>query len=293
MNGMRPKIYGTFDISNERYHEMPGISRSAISELKKSPLHYYEKYLSPHKPEEKKSSPAMSIGSAVHCLVLEPHNFSSAFSVCTKVDGRSKEGRKYNESFRKLSAGKIILNEEEYKIALNISESILKHPRASSFLAGNISVEKSLFWEDKDSGLVCKARPDLWNKDFNLVCEIKTTRNASEEYFSRVAIEENYHIQAAMQIDAIKAIKGNEIEYFTFIAAPNEPPYMPYVYNMPLEVIEIGRREYKQALMIIKICHEREKWTEDRDSVVELNFNDYLLRSNKLYKLAESYQCQI
>ncbi|MDQ8040096.1 MAG: hypothetical protein REH83_06790, partial [Rickettsiella sp.] len=39
---MEPGIY---DISNEAYHQGPGISRSALMKFKRSPYHYWYEYI--------------------------------------------------------------------------------------------------------------------------------------------------------------------------------------------------------------------------------------------------------
>lgn len=286
-------IEGIFDISNDGYHEMEGISRSAISELKKSPLHYWEKFINPERCKDKKTSPAMAIGSAVHCLVMEPEKFDLDFAIEKKVDGRTNSGKEYKSKFSIENKGKTIIGEDDYSTAKNISAAIIDHPKAYCFMTGDFCVEKSLFWIDKDSGMRCKARPDIWNKSLNLICDIKTTRDASAGFFSRSAIDHDYHIQAAMQIDAVYELTGEIIEYFTFIAAPNDPPHRPYIYNLSKDAIEAGRKEYKEALIVIKECMRRNKWTEDRDSVCDLFFSDYQLNSRTIQNLSEIYQCQI
>ena len=85
---MEPGIY---DISNEAYHQGPGISRSALLEFKKSPYHYWYKYKNPdYIPES--PTPAQILGHALHTAILEPEKVEEQFVVLPKVDKRTKAG---------------------------------------------------------------------------------------------------------------------------------------------------------------------------------------------------------
>jgi hypothetical protein len=278
---------GIYDISNDEYHASEGISRSAISELKKSPLHYYYRYLSHERPPQKQSS-AMAIGSAVHTLVLEPNNFNKEFAIMKEINLRTKAGREAKEQFKLESAGKIFIKEEEFNTASAIAQSILEHSKTQKLLQ-QAMVEKSIYWVDEETDLLCKARPDVWNPTINIICDLKTSNDPSPDAFVYAVKRNDYHIQAAMQVDGVLLTTGEKIDSFTFIAAPNEPPYKPYFYVLPDEVIEQGRREYKDALKILKKCFETNKWDVERECVQSLVFSEYSLNINPLHRLMEAY----
>ncbi len=96
---MEPGIY---DISNAEYHADGAISRSAISELRNSPLEYWHKYLNKDYVKEKPTA-AMIFGGLVNTLILEPEDFSANYAVRAKVDGRTAEGKKYNKEFEEIN----------------------------------------------------------------------------------------------------------------------------------------------------------------------------------------------
>lgn len=281
---MKPGIY---DIKNHEYHSCEGISRSAISEFKKSPLHYWYNYLNPEKPK-KEETKSMRIGSAVHCLVLEPAIFDDEFIVSRKF-GRKKKDKEDKAQFEIINAGKILLSEDEYRDAKEIAISIIEHPHTEKFLSGSFSVEKSIFWIDEESEILCKARPDIWQKDIEVICDIKTTNDASLDSFTYSVRKSNYHIQAAMQIDAIFATTGSKVETFCILAAPNEKPYKPYIYVLDENVIELGRKEYKNALKLLKKCTETNKWDLEREQPLNVLHH---LEKPLLHTLMEIYECQ-
>jgi len=290
---MEDKDYttGIYDISNEEYHKHKGISRSAISELKKSPLHYWDKYINPE-PKEPKASPAfLLVGSAVHTLVLEPEKFLEEFAVMEKVDLRTTKGKDYLKSFEENAVGKKILREEDAILAKAISKAALDNKSVSKLLSGALSIEKSLFWVDEESGLVCKARPDIWSHTYSMLCDLKTTNDASPENFIYSVHRYNYHIQAAMQIDAVFRNTGELVEHFTIIAAPTDAPHKPYVYELDELTIEQGRREYKDALKLLRKCYDNQKWDLDRETITKINMPPYTLNQNPFHTLMEIYEC--
>ena len=65
-------------MNNSDYFAMPGLSYSGIKDLLVSPLHYWHRNVNPER-EERKETPAMRLGSALHCAVLEPKRFEQQY----------------------------------------------------------------------------------------------------------------------------------------------------------------------------------------------------------------------
>lgn len=78
--------------SNEEYHGGAGISASGLKMLDKSPLHFWAEYLDPYKPDEDRKA-AFVIGSAVHCAVLEAHDFPHRYGIKPDVSGATLKGK--------------------------------------------------------------------------------------------------------------------------------------------------------------------------------------------------------
>ena len=74
-SSMEPGIH---TISNDAYHNGPGISRSGLMEFKRSPYHYWYKYLNPYYVEDS-ATPAQIFGNALHEFIL-------IISVCKPVN---------------------------------------------------------------------------------------------------------------------------------------------------------------------------------------------------------------
>lgn len=72
---MQPGIYD--NITNEQYHSGPGVSKSSLDLIAKSPALYRGITTG---EIERKSSPAFALGTAFHMYCLEPQEFSKAYS---------------------------------------------------------------------------------------------------------------------------------------------------------------------------------------------------------------------
>jgi exodeoxyribonuclease VIII len=87
---MKTGIYA--GISNDAYHGGPGVSKSGLDLIARSPLHYWTRYLDPQRtPTE--PTPSMRLGTAIHTAVLEPGEFAKRHHVAPVVDRRTKDGK--------------------------------------------------------------------------------------------------------------------------------------------------------------------------------------------------------
>lgn len=249
---MQPGIY---DISNADYHASDGISRSGISELLRSPLHYWDIYLNQDR-EAKATTPQMLLGETVHTLVLEPKTFNERFYVGKKPRLNTKSGKAEYQAYLEASSGKTVIPDELLAKALKMRDSVLHHPVASQFLNGEI--EKSIYWTDEETGVLCKARPDIWHE--KVIFDLKTAASADSKHFSRAIFDNNYHIQAAMCLDAVASTGKPYHANFGFIVVESARPFVTALYILNDDAIDLGRQEYKEALKVFKQCKESNLW---------------------------------
>src|SRR6185312_349797 len=288
LKAMKPGIY---DIPNEDYHRCNGISRSGISTLKISPLHFWDRYINPDKPPHK-SSPYMLLGSVVHTLILEPDLFDEQYMVVKKVNGATKEGKAYKAEIEAIIGDKTAIDEELFEKAMTMVTSVENHEKSMRVLE-NALIERSIYWIDVESELLCKTRPDIWNDNLKILADLKTSGSPTPIDFAYEALKGDYHIQAAMQIDGVYDRTGQIIEDFCFIVIPNERPFCPYVYHMPPAMIDRGRREYKDALKVAKKCFQLNKWDCERELILPMQFVDHQLSKNSFLPLKEIYDVRI
>ena len=76
-----PGIY--FDLSNAEYHGGPGVSKSGLDLIAKSPLHF-DAARKAANDDEREPTPAQRFGSAFHALVLEPEVFRAEYCLALR-----------------------------------------------------------------------------------------------------------------------------------------------------------------------------------------------------------------
>ena len=257
------KVYqpGVYDISNEEYHASVGISRSAISEFMISPLHYWDRYINPDKPPFKKSK-SLDVGAAAHVYLLENEKFHATYKVMPKFSGKGMKAKK--EAFEAEYKGKTFISQKNFDNVMGIVKSIESHLTAKKLIEGAV-YEKSIYWIDEDTGLLCKARPDIWHSTF--IADLKTTECAKANKFEYSLGDYDYHIQAAMILDAVKAAALEEHMNYFFVAAETKRPYPAASYPLNHQSIYQGRDEYKSELYKMKECFTKNEWPgyEDRE----------------------------
>ncbi|MBC96427.1 MAG: hypothetical protein CME63_01650 [Halobacteriovoraceae bacterium] len=225
-------------MSNSEYHSNEAIGSTLLKGIhSKTVLHAINK-----KFEE---TPSLILGSATHAAILEPETFKKEYAVAPKVDRRTKEGKAMWASFVAESNGKTVLTEDQSLVVDSISHSVLSHPVAKKVLTGGES-ESSYFAQDEKTGLMLKCRPDYVNG--GALIDLKTTRDASFEGFSKQIGQLGYHLQAAFYLDVFNKANGTDFKDFFFVAVENVAPYGVAVYQLDEAHIDAGRAAYRAAL---------------------------------------------
>lgn len=270
---------GVHDIPNDVYHSSSGISRSGVMRFKQSPWHYWHRYLNPEKTEAF-CSPAMKLGELVHALVLEPEQFKERYAVkpelldvpkvgLLKDLGREEydiqkdiqqsvkdENFRIMETFDLNTEGKELISFDMFHEARLYADAVLKDNIAQSLFT-DVSVEKSIYFTHKPTGLQCKVRPDAWAG--SIVTDLKTCKDASYRAFQSSAYSGGYFIQAAMIKEALESI-GQRLEKFIFYCVEKSPCVPCTYYIVDDDSLERGLNEFNTVMYGIAHCLETNKW---------------------------------
>lgn len=257
-------------LTNAEYHARPEVSKSGLDLIRRSPLHYWNRYLNPNRIVEPPTA-AMVIGSALHARVLEPHLYDDEYVVAPEgIDRRTKEGKLRWADFEAEADGKTVLKAEDAAQIEAMARAVHKHPAASAILRLPGKCEQSYFWTDETSGEACKCRPDWHSDDRRLIADVKTTDDASPRGFMRSVIKYRYHVQAAFYSQGIGA------EQFLFIAVEKKPPFAVAVYATPPELLEKGLIYAVQDLRQLATCRAENRWPGYGDEIQSLVVPDWL-----------------
>lgn len=254
--------FGIFEnIDFNTYKSFPGVHKSTLSEMSRSPAHYKWAL-----ENQRESTPAMRFGSLVHSLVLEPSAFDDVYYVASETVRR---GTKAWDALEAKAGGREIVKPDDMEAACAMRDSILAHPKAWEVLAACTMRETSIVWSDAHTGLKCKARTDAMSVEHSVIVDIKTCQDASHSAFIKDIVSYKYHWQAAMYADGAEAIAKKPF-MFVFIAVEKTPPYGVGVYLISEAFISAGRKGYKDALNEVLFCITNNTWPCYDDGAVEI-----------------------
>lgn len=247
---------GIYNLSNEDYHKGPGVSRSRLMELRRSPLHYWYKHMSQEYVIEN-DTVAKTLGAALNTILLEPDKFDDQFMLVPKIDKRTKAGAEQWKKIQVELGDKTILTEPQFNELKEMEKSFRRNSLISE-LVKKANIEPSLYWIESDTGILCKARPDILGA--TLVGDLKTAYDGSPWTFSKALLDYGYHIQAAMIREGLKAINGIDMKYFWFIVIEKSAPYVVSTYKLDEPALDKGYEEFKRLLALYKHCLDQNDW---------------------------------
>ncbi|QHC08928.1 exodeoxyribonuclease VIII [Aeromonas veronii] len=246
-------------LSNEEYHSGPGISKSQLDDIAESPATYIWRKSAPVDEEKLK---ALDMGTALHCLLLEPEEFKDRFIIAPKFNRQTKLGKAEEAEFLANCAelGKTILSFEDDRKLQLMRESVFAHPDARWLLEQDGLCEGSLYWTDRETEELCRCRPDKKLNNFPILADVKKVDDMGR--FERHVEEFRYHVQDAMYSDGFREIY-DEIPEFIFIAVSSSIEcgrYPVRVRPLEQEWKEAGKDLYRRDLNKFHKCRVNNDW---------------------------------
>lgn len=250
-------------LSNAAYHQHPAVSKSHLDEAHKSGRHYWARYLDPNrvKPEP---TPAMTLGSGFHAMVLEPDVYEQEFCVAPEIKRTTKAGREEWAAFVADNKKKTILTADQVALCQAMTESVFSHPAAKAILNLDGEAEQTFTWTDEQTGEACKCRPDYLVD--GMAIDLKTTVDASPEGFAKSVNNFRYHVQANWYLRG-----APNASQFVFIAVEKTPPFAVAVYVASPEMVAAGGRAADQDLANLAEWRREDRWPSYSNQIETLN----------------------
>jgi hypothetical protein len=169
--------------------------------------------------------------------------------------------------------GKTPLLAKEYAVVQAMAAALRAHEFAYNlFRPGSGQPEQSLFWRDKDTSVMRRARLDwLRNPPKEgrrlLVPDYKSTRSADIDSIHKAMHEYGYARQAAWYLDGVLALGLAEKAAFVFVFQEKTAPYLVTVAEPDALTVEAGRFYNRQALHVLAECTRTGRWPGYFDGV--------------------------
>jgi hypothetical protein len=243
----RPGIYLRGELE---YSAIDAINYSTLKEMAKSPKHYRHAL-----KNGRVETAAMTKGTAAHIAVLEPERFATEYAV---FEGKRRAGKAW-EAFEAeaTSKGRKILKEVDLDAAIRLRDAVRSDAVAAACFSGG-HAEVTLVWQDEETGLMCKGRVDFLRND-NVISDLKTSRDVEPFWFGRDVARLQYHVQAAMYLDALETLTKKTAQ-FKVVAVESAEPYDVVVYGLGEDVIGPGRDAYRTLLKRVAECRANNEW---------------------------------
>lgn len=256
----------------EVYHvrNLGEANASGLTQMLRSPAHFKEWV---EHPEADKTSPALEFGRAFHCATLEPDVFEARYVVVPGDAPRYPTDAQWNAKGKRSpdsqaavdywlqwnadNGSRTRLSAADYDRARRMADSVRAHPVARGLLVGG-DRETTMRWIDEETGIPCRARPDL-RAEGEFTMDLKSTRDASHEGFARSVAGFHYDLQQSFYLAAEKAL-AKPVRYFIFLACESEAPYVcqPYVLDPAAE--QRGYALHRRAITKQAECLRTGRW---------------------------------
>lgn len=241
-------------MTEQEYNKAPGIRRSLLWEIRRSPAHL--KWRMENPPE---ATPALIFGQALHAAVLTPEDYGRQFAVMPDADRRTKAGREAWEAAAAEAQGRTQIAFDWAEQIACMVQAVRGNPMAARLLDG--PHETSYFWADTLTGESCKCRTDAETDigDMHLIVDLKSCQDASTDAFMRDALHYGYDVQAAMYTDGVRTVTDREA-MFVFIAVEKAPPYAVNILQADTLFMQHGQDRYRHLLGLYHECRQRNQW---------------------------------
>lgn len=263
---------GVYQMPEEQYFALDAVSNSDLKLVARSPAHYRAMK---ENPEDRKVTPDMLKGRALHCTILEPGEFFNRYAVLpptapnkpTKAQLNAKnpaeksvEAITYWHEFTEKAGDRIILTAEQAESYLEMGETIRNHPELKNMLNGGMA-ERVVIAKDPVTGELCRCRTDYAVKlgDLRVIVDVKSAEDARPAAFQRNAYNYGYFNQAPFYSD-IWSWAGYPIDLWVFLVFEKLPPFAVKIYEILPDDMDRGRAVYRKALNTFAECKANDKW---------------------------------
>lgn len=257
---------GVYSMPADEYHRDPvpggSLSQSGAKLLLKAPAKFA--YDRAHPSVGTRS---MNLGTAAHALVL-----GAGAPITTVPDELlSADGAARSAAAREWKAGAIadgitVVSPAELDTITAMAERLRSHPIAGKLLTGEGVAEQAMFWRDEATDVWRRGLVDwtttyrsLYGNDYPVICDYKTTTDASPDGFARSVYTYGYHQQDAWYRDGYATLRDVEPD-FLIIAQETTPPYLVAVYQLDAFAQRAGEALNRRAIDLYARCVKTDTW---------------------------------
>ena len=263
--------------------------------LNLSPKHYWAHCVHNPNRIPSKTSEALRFGKGVHSFLLERKLSPQEFAICPFKDWNTNEKKEMTwretietedvlgeKSVKVLTQkgwkdenGNKFKNYLEYKkmwkafaewadLTIITEKDIAKFKDMALALSDDPvirdglfdgEVEKTIVWQDPQTGIWVKIRPDVVPSD-KIMADYKSVRSAKPVDVDKSISEYGYDMQMALFQEGISRVLGKTIESAVLVPQEKEPPHVHEISVIDPNTLWWGARQNRKALDKLGACLE-------------------------------------
>ncbi|MFC4122086.1 PD-(D/E)XK nuclease-like domain-containing protein [Nonomuraea zeae] len=251
---------GVHDIDERAYHADPVTggslsstgARTLVQPAGPARFRWEQDHPAPPKRE-------WELGHAAHKLVL---GVGPEFQIIDAPDYRTRKAQQARNAA--YDAGLVPLLTREHDQVQAMADAIRQHPVASAlFNPARGAAEQTLIWQDPETGVWRRARPDWLPHLYNgrlILGDYKTTTNAAREAIRKTIANFRYHQQQAWYVDGVRDLGLAQDVAFIFIFQEKHAPFLIHIVQLDNAAEDSGREENRRALRLYAHCAATGVW---------------------------------
>ena len=234
------------------YQRIDAINFSALKSMRKSPKQFWHD-LNNRKPD----STGKLLGRGAHTAILEPDRLQLDYHV---FPGKTRRGKDW-DAFVDQHGSENILKKEEYNKLITVRDAVRNHPVASRYLSKG-KAEHTIVWNDRVTGLKCKARIDFLSEvdDTLTIVDLKGCRDVRSDIFRVEAGRMGYHMQLAWYREGIATLHDGLVPNCNIIAVEHIAPHDVAVFKMDEDALYAGAADCADMLQRVATCRIDNTW---------------------------------
>lgn len=270
----------------------PSVSASGLKQIElETPAHYwFGSHLNPNRVE-RKETPSLKLGAAVHNLFLGEAGFKERFAVqpATYDDPKTGEEKPWNgnanvcKDWKAKQIGRTILSNDQFQTIRRMADSLASYPNIAGdgLLSGEI--ETTLAWQDEKTGVWLRNRPDVMPRD-GWIVDLKTISSADMRTIQYAVDDYGYDIQLGLGAEGALRVLNVEAATFVLVFIETSPPYAARLVELTADKVAYGRARARRGIEKFAACLKSGTWPayEPMEVVVDVSDRNRSVMTSEL-----------
>lgn len=279
---------GAYRVSMDRYHTQdicpgPSVSSTGLRQIAlESPHSFFKRWDgNPNRYPKKDPGDSLVLGKAAHSLILGDEVFEDHFifvpedaprrPTATQVkaferDGKwsdaAAEGAEFWEDFDNKAAGRALLSDEQMVKITYMAENLAANPLAVEVLKSDL-IEISMIWQDEQTGIWVKSRPDCVPSNGYDFGDLKTFAPKGKDLrlsVQRSITDFGYPMQMALGCMGAEQVFGSTATKCALVFLQSTEPYDCLPITIEPDALYWARVLCRDGLNKMAKCLKKNDW---------------------------------